>query len=135
MTNACILRTVVGLALSFSLGVLALAKDKRASEPSNPSYDLPQPGKKRIDANPYLRIREEGIGYSHAMEYASGLMDGIGARLTGSPNYNAAMRDLILPRKPFPHPEMEEQRSAPMKGVMPGTVAGAMAGEKSVEPK
>jgi hypothetical protein len=98
MTKGWILRTVVGLALSFSLGVLALAKDKRASEPSNPSYDLPQPEKERIDANAYLQIREEVIGYSHLMEYASGLMDGIGAHLTGS-------------------------------------AAGAMAGEKSVEPK
>lgn len=34
--------------------------------------------------------------------------------------YNAAMRDLMLPRKPLPHPELEEQRNAPLKGLMPG---------------
>jgi hypothetical protein len=34
--------------------------------------------------------------------------------------YNAAMRDQMLPRKPLPHPELEEQRSAPLKGLMPG---------------
>jgi carboxypeptidase Q len=33
--------------------------------------------------------------------------------------YNTAMRDQMLPRKPLPHPELEEQRSAPLK-VMPG---------------
>jgi carboxypeptidase Q len=36
--------------------------------------------------------------------------------------YNTAMRDQMLPRKPLPHPELEEQRSAPLK-VMPGVAA------------
>ncbi|HTS56457.1 MAG TPA: M20/M25/M40 family metallo-hydrolase, partial [Terriglobales bacterium] len=34
--------------------------------------------------------------------------------------YNTAMRDLMLPRKPLPHPELEDQRKAPLKKVMPG---------------
>ena len=34
--------------------------------------------------------------------------------------YNAAMRDQMLPRKPLPHPELEKQQLAPLKGVMPG---------------
>ena len=34
--------------------------------------------------------------------------------------YNAAMRDQMLPRKPMPHPELEQERSAPLKNVMPG---------------
>ena len=37
--------------------------------------------------------------------------------------YNAAMRDQMFPRKPFPHPELNEQRSAPLKDVFPGAVA------------
>lgn len=32
--------------------------------------------------------------------------------------YNSAMRDLMLPRKPLPHPELEDKRKAPLK-VMP----------------
>jgi len=40
--------------------------------------------------------------------------------------FNAAMRDQMLPRKPLPHPELEEPRKAPLKGVMPG----AMEAEK-----
>jgi Zn-dependent M28 family amino/carboxypeptidase len=36
--------------------------------------------------------------------------------------YNTAMRDQMLPRKPLPHPELEEQRKAPLKNVMPGAV-------------
>ena len=38
----------------------------------------------------YQRIRDEGLAHSHVMEYASGLMDGIGPRLTGSPNLKHA---------------------------------------------
>jgi len=34
--------------------------------------------------------------------------------------YNTAMRDQMLPRKPMPHPELDEQRSAPLKKLMPG---------------
>ena len=34
--------------------------------------------------------------------------------------YNAAMRDQMLPRKPMPHPELDEQMRAPLKNVMPG---------------
>ena len=36
--------------------------------------------------------------------------------------YNTAMRDLMLPRKPLPHPELEQKRSEPLKNVMPGAV-------------
>ncbi len=38
--------------------------------------------------------------------------------------YNAAMRDQMLPRKPLPHPELDEQRSKPLR-VMPGAVEDA----------
>ena len=37
--------------------------------------------------------------------------------------YNAAMRDQMLPRKPLPHPEREEQSTSPLKNVMPGAEA------------
>jgi hypothetical protein len=37
--------------------------------------------------------------------------------------YNAAMRDLMLPRKPLPHPELEKKLEGPLKGVMPGVEA------------
>jgi len=43
--------------------------------------------------------------------------------------YNTAMRDQMLPRKPLPHPELDEQRKAPLKNVMPG------AEPKPEEPK
>jgi Zn-dependent M28 family amino/carboxypeptidase len=44
--------------------------------------------------------------------------------------YNTAMRDQMLPRKPVPHPETDEQRKAPLKNVMPGAEAPAPAEEK-----
>ena len=43
-----------------------------------------------IDLNMYQQIRDEGFHRSHIMEYASGLFDGIGPRLTGSPNMKKA---------------------------------------------
>ena len=45
--------------------------------------------------------------------------------------YNAAMRDQMLPRKPLPHPELEELRQAPLKNIMPG----AEAAEKDAKEK
>jgi carboxypeptidase Q len=33
------------------------------------------------------------------------------------------MRDQMLPRKPLPHPELEEKRKAPLKNTMPGAEA------------
>jgi hypothetical protein len=90
MTSAPVLRIAVVLAVSISVSVPTQAQNKIATVPTERSYDSPQPEKERIDANAYLQIREEGIGHSHVMEYASGLMDGIGARLTGSPNLKKA---------------------------------------------
>ncbi len=45
--------------------------------------------------------------------------------------YNTAMRDQMLPRKPLPHPELEEQLKAPLKNLMPG----AEAAEKDAKEK
>ncbi len=45
--------------------------------------------------------------------------------------YNTAMRDQMLPRKPLPHPELEEQLKTPLKNIMPGAaVAEQGATEK-----
>ena len=38
----------------------------------------------------YQSIREEALSHTHVMQYASALMDGIGPRLTGSPNLKRA---------------------------------------------
>ena len=66
------------------------SKDTKADDTAKPSYDLPQPATENLDLNIYQRIRDEGLAHSHVMEYASGLMDGIGPRLTGSPNLKRA---------------------------------------------
>jgi len=39
--------------------------------------------------------------------------------------YNAAMRDQMLPRKPFPHPELNDQQNAPLPNLFPGAVPPA----------
>ncbi len=66
------------------------SKENKAEDTSKPSYELPQPTTENIDYTMYQRIREEGLSHSHVMDYASGLMDGIGPRLTGSPNLKKA---------------------------------------------
>jgi carboxypeptidase Q len=66
------------------------SKETKTEEPSKPSYELPQPASETLDLTMYQRIREEGLNHSHVMEYASALVDGIGPRLTGSPNLKRA---------------------------------------------
>ena len=58
----------------------------------------PQPATESLDLGMYARIRDEGLNHSHVMEYSSALFDGIGSRLTGSPNLakaNAWTRDRL----------------------------------------
>jgi carboxypeptidase Q len=64
----------------------------------NDAQMLRQPATESIDLNAYNAIREEGLQHSHVMDYAGGLTDGIGPRLTGSPNMakaNAWTRDQL----------------------------------------
>jgi carboxypeptidase Q len=49
-----------------------------------------QEKQERVDLETISRIRYEGFHNSKVMEYASGLMDSIGERLTGSPNMKRA---------------------------------------------
>ena len=53
-------------------------------------YAEVQPASETLDLNAYQRIRDEGLNHSHVMDFAYGLMDGIGPRLTGSPNLKKA---------------------------------------------
>src|SRR5579863_5826750 len=81
--------TVAALAAVLTLH----AADKKAA-PAAPAaidpYAEVQPATESIDLNMYQRIRDEGLNHSHVMEFASALMDGIGPRLTGSPNVKKA---------------------------------------------
>ena len=86
-TPAAIL--VAGLVFS----LFAADKDKKeaaSKEALRPSYEMPQPDKESLDLAMYQSIREEALTHSHIMEYASALTDGIGPRLTGSPNLKHA---------------------------------------------
>jgi carboxypeptidase Q len=81
------------LSICFALPLSAADKAKTNSSSSDagkPSYELPQPAKENPDLRMYQQIRIEGLDHSHVMEYASALMDGIGPRLTGSPNLKRA---------------------------------------------
>ncbi|HME37212.1 MAG TPA: M28 family peptidase [Candidatus Sulfotelmatobacter sp.] len=85
--------STLAVVLCFSFSVSAAdkkSKDAKADEAAKPSYELRQPATESLDLTMYQRIREEGLSHSHVMEYGSALMDGIGARLTGSPNLKRA---------------------------------------------
>ena len=84
--------TVMALVAGLCLPLVAAQKDKKAAakEPEKSSYELPQPEKETLDYQAYEQIRTEALSHSHVMEYASALMDGIGPRLTGSPNVKRA---------------------------------------------
>jgi len=65
------------------------------------SYTNPglQPAQETLDLSAYSRIRDEGFNHSRIMDYATALLDGIGPRLTGSPNLakaNAWTRDQLV---------------------------------------
>jgi carboxypeptidase Q len=77
--------------LVFAAAVLLAAAGSRGA-------DMQQLITESIDLNAYNAIREEGLQHSHIMDYAGGLIDGIGPRLTGSPNMakaNAWTRDQL----------------------------------------
>jgi carboxypeptidase Q len=74
-----------------SSAVLLYAADKPETKPApapaqTDPYAEVQPATESLDLAMYQRIRDEGLNDSHVMEFATALMDGIGPRLTGSPN-------------------------------------------------
>ena len=92
-SKALTIVSVLLICLSLPLSSTAADKNKTNANPPDagkPSYELPQPAQETLDLTMYQRIRDEGLGHSHVMEFASALMDGIGPRLTGSPNLKRA---------------------------------------------
>jgi hypothetical protein len=83
----------VFLGFVLPLTISAADANKENASPSQadkPSYELPQPAKENLDFAMYQQVRDEGLTHSHVMDFASALMDGIGPRLTGSPNLHRA---------------------------------------------
>jgi hypothetical protein len=91
VNNRVLAALAVVLCFAFSLSAAdKKAKEANANDSAKPSYELPQPAVENPDLTMYQRIRDEGLSHSHIMEYASALTDGIGPRLTGSPNLKKA---------------------------------------------
>ncbi len=80
------------LILSASVCLYAAEKPKKteAAPAATDPYAEIQPSSETLDLAMYQRIRDEGLNHSHVMEFATALMDGIGPRLTGSPNLKKA---------------------------------------------
>jgi len=88
------LRLISAAGLSAGLALSAQAADKTKPAPAAPTVSDPyaevQPATEKIDLDAYQRIRDEEMSHSHIMEFGTALMDGIGPRLTGSPNLKKA---------------------------------------------
>jgi len=78
----------------FGTAVCLYAADKPKPVPAAPApvdpYAEVQPATETLDLAMYQKIRDEGLNHSHVMEFASALADGIGPRLTASPNAKKA---------------------------------------------
>jgi carboxypeptidase Q len=74
------------LLATLALPAVAQKKTEAKAEKKSEGYYGPQPAEESLDLNMYARIRDEGLRHSHVMQFASALADGIGPRLTGSPN-------------------------------------------------
>ena len=93
MLDKKVVSVIITVLIVCVLPLTAADKKKNNTSPAEtnqPSYELPQPAKEDLNYAMYQQIREEGLKHSHVMEYASALMDGIGPRLTGSPNLKHA---------------------------------------------
>src|SRR5580692_10802394 len=76
-----------------ALAASLFAADKPKNQPPATvvdPYGEVQPATETLDLAMYQKIRDEGLNHSHVMEFGYALMDGIGPRLTGSPNAKKA---------------------------------------------
>jgi carboxypeptidase Q len=95
--RGCCLSAILSVVVP-ALSVHAADKKIKETVAETPPYYGPQPATENIDLTMYARIREEGFKHSHVMEFGAALADGIGPRLTGSPNMakaNAWTRDTL----------------------------------------
>ena len=80
------LRVLCAVVIAAAVSAFAADKTKPAPASAPDAYSETQPATESLDLAMYQRIRDEGLNRSHVMEFASALTDGIGPRLTGSPN-------------------------------------------------
>jgi hypothetical protein len=80
-------RVLYYLSMRCSLALVLVCSLAVADEKAKTPAETPQPAVETLDLDTIARIRDEGIRRSHIMEYASGLFDGVGPRLTASPDF------------------------------------------------
>ncbi len=93
---SCCTAALAGLVASVPAADKKSANQEKKAEA--PSFNRSQPATEDVDLTMYARIREEGFKHSHVMQFAGALSDGIGPRLTGSPNMakaNAWAKDTL----------------------------------------
>ena len=76
--------------MKIAIALLMLSLCAYAAEKPKAAPAASQPAVENLDLATIARIRDEGLNHSYIMEYASGLFDDIGPRLTGSPDFARA---------------------------------------------
>ncbi|HEX8816382.1 MAG TPA: M20/M25/M40 family metallo-hydrolase, partial [Terriglobales bacterium] len=76
---------IAAAVLLLSISLFAADKTKTQSTPA-PAAATPSAPEK-LDLATISRLRDEGLNHTHIMDYASGLFDDVGQRLTGSPEF------------------------------------------------
>jgi hypothetical protein len=84
------MRTATSLPLALSLCAFVPFACSGQATKTAATQTVVQPATESLDLETIARIRDEGLMHSHIMEYGSGLFDGIGPRLTGSPEFERA---------------------------------------------
>src|ERR1035438_427948 len=84
------LRLLPAVLLAAALLLHAADKPKAPAPAAVDPYAEVQPATESLDLAMYQRIRDEGLNHSHVMDFGTALMDGIGQRLTASPNAKKA---------------------------------------------
>ena len=93
--------------------IVAFCRSSFAAEKPKPAPAVTvAPSNETLDLDAIARIRDEDFHRSHVMEYSTGLFDGIGPRLTASPDFVKAtewsMDQLRRMGVSSPHPESWE---------------------------
>jgi hypothetical protein len=90
LVAACVVPAAVAQKKKAAAPAEMTAQKAEAAGEHNGGYYGAQPATEDIDYAMYQRIRAEGMAHGKVMDFGYALMDGIGPRLTGSPNLQKA---------------------------------------------
>ena len=103
------------------------------AEKKPPGFYGPQPAEETIDYTMYARVRQfiqDPMDYETRVHHSDmDVYDRLheadleqAAVVEAIFLWNTSQREEMMPRKPYPHPELEKQKTAPLVGIYPNAV-------------